>query len=503
MKVLFVSPEVTPLARTGGLGDVVGALPLALCNAGLDIRILCPLHRGALKGLESKRLEGSLRIKIGARRRSMRVVETRLPGTDVPVYLLEHKELYDRSGLYAGPRGDYPDNAERALVLCRSALELPTITNWHPDVYHAHDWMAAALPACQHLEEDFSDQLAFSGSEIALACHDRLRAPNDEATFTALQGDLEVVCAEAFPDARVVATDASDDALAVAAIYRRPIPVQPMKAVAALIIVGAVTPAEAMASGLIIGTVLLVLAVTGAITRIARLVPPSVIMGVQLGVGAQLALLGLSHVQQEPLFGGAALALLLLLFLTSYRHLGSLAVVVTAASALLMTGNAPALSAGGGLYLPDMAFPTMADFQAALTTTALPQLALTLSNAVLATSAIAAEFFPEDKDRISPKRLALSTGALNLLLSPLGALPMCHGSGGLIAQHRFGARGWGAPALFGAFCLILGLGFGPQARDILMLVPLGVLSLGAIFAGMLWYAPFFGDEDRDDRPPLH
>jgi len=105
MKVLFVSPEVTPLARTGGLGDVVGALPLALCNAGLDVRILCPLHRGALKGLESKRLEGSLRIKIGAKRRSMRVVETRLPGTDVPVYLLEHKELYDRPGLYAGPRG--------------------------------------------------------------------------------------------------------------------------------------------------------------------------------------------------------------------------------------------------------------------------------------------------------------------------------------------------------------------------------------------------------------
>ena len=269
-------------------------------------------------------------------------------------------------------------------------------------------------------------------------------------------------------------------ALAVAAVYRRPIPVQPMKAVAALIIVGAVTPAEAMASGLIIGAVLLILAVTGAITRIARLVPPSVIMGVQLGVGVQLVLLGLSHMQQEPLFGGAALALLLLLFLTPFRHLGSLAVVVTAASAFLMTGDAPPLTASAGLYMPVMAFPTVADFQAALTTTALPQLALTLSNAVLATSAIAAEFFPEDKDRLSPKRLALSTGVLNLVLSPMGALPMCHGSGGLIAQHRFGARGWGAPALFGAFCLTLGLGFGPQARDVLMLVPLG--AVGAIIA---------------------
>ena len=147
MKVLFVSPEVSPLARTGGLGDVVGALPSALRNTGLDIRILCPLHRGALKGLESKRLEGSLRFRVGSRRRSCRVVETCLPRTDVPVYLLEHKGLFNRPGLYAGPRGDYQDNAERSLVLCRAALELQVVTGWSPDVYHAHDWMAAALPA--------------------------------------------------------------------------------------------------------------------------------------------------------------------------------------------------------------------------------------------------------------------------------------------------------------------------------------------------------------------
>ena len=231
-------------------------------------------------------------------------------------------------------------------------------------------------------------------------------------------------------------------ALAVALVYRRPIPIQPMKAVAALIIVGAVTPAQAMASGLIIGGVLVALALTGIITRIARLVPNSVIMGVQLGVGAQLALLGFQHVWEEPLFGGAALALLLLLFLTPYRHLGSLVVVVTAA---------------------------------------LPQLALTLSNAVLATSAIAAEYFPEDaKARTSPRRLALSTGVLNVVLAPFGALPMCHGSGGLIAQYGFGARTWGAPLLFGLFCLLLGIGFGPQARDLLMLVPVG--AVGAILA---------------------
>ncbi len=270
-------------------------------------------------------------------------------------------------------------------------------------------------------------------------------------------------------------------ALAVALVYRRPIPIQPMKAVAALIIIGAVTPAQAMASGLIIGGVLVVLAVTGIITRIARLVPNSVIMGVQLGVGAQLALLGFQHVSDEPLFGGAALALLLLLFLTPYRHLGSLVVVVTAAAAFLMTGGTGFAVTGPGLHFPLPAFPTVADFQAALTTTALPQLALTLSNAVLATSAIAAEYFPDDaKERTSPRRLALSTGILNVVLAPFGALPMCHGSGGLIAQYRFGARTWVAPALFGLFCLTLGIGFGPQARDVLMLVPVG--AVGAILA---------------------
>ncbi len=269
-------------------------------------------------------------------------------------------------------------------------------------------------------------------------------------------------------------------ALIVALVYRRPIPIQPMKAVAALIIVGALTPAQAMASGVIIGGVLLILALSGVVSRIARLVPMSVIMGIQFGVGAQLALLGGQLVFDQPLFGGAALALLLLLFLTPYRHLGSFVVVVTAAMAFLLSGDAPQASFGLGLHLPAVAFPALSDFQVALTTAALPQLALTLSNAVLATSAIAGDYFPEDKARLSPRNLSLSTGVLNLVLAPFGALPMCHGSGGLIAQYRFGARVWGAPLLFGVFCLGLGLGFGPQARDILMLIPIG--AVGAILA---------------------
>ncbi len=148
MKVLFVSPEVTPLARTGGLGDVVGALPPALKAVGVDVRIICPLHRGSLDGLKSKRIAGQLRIRIGERLCFARLVETCLPGTDVTVYLIEHKGFFDRPDIYAGSKGDFPDNAERSFVICRAAIDLPRLIGWRPDVYHAHDWMAAALPAC-------------------------------------------------------------------------------------------------------------------------------------------------------------------------------------------------------------------------------------------------------------------------------------------------------------------------------------------------------------------
>jgi starch synthase len=126
----------------------VGALPPALKEAGVDVRVICPLHRGSLDGLQSKRISGQLSIRIGDRLCFPRLVETRLPGTDVPVYLIEHKGFFDRPDIYAGPKGDFPDNAERSFVICRSAIDLSRLVGWTPDVYHAHDWMAAALPAC-------------------------------------------------------------------------------------------------------------------------------------------------------------------------------------------------------------------------------------------------------------------------------------------------------------------------------------------------------------------
>ncbi|MCB2101871.1 MAG: putative sulfate/molybdate transporter, partial [Rhodobacterales bacterium] len=271
-------------------------------------------------------------------------------------------------------------------------------------------------------------------------------------------------------------------ALAVAAVYRRPMPVQPMKAVSALVIVGALGAGQAMATGLILGVLLLALAAAGAIGRLARVLPESVILGIQAGVGLHLALLGARLATEGPLYGLPALAALVLLSITPLRSFAALAVVAAATAVALGTAGAVTWPAPG-LHLPVPAWPAWPDYQVAALTAVVPQLALTVTNAVLATAAIAGDYFPADRARLGPGRLAAGTGILNLVLAPLGALPMCHGAGGLVVQHRFGARSWGAPAIFGGLCLVLGLGFGDGARTLLALVPLGAVGALLLVAG--------------------
>lgn len=284
-------------------------------------------------------------------------------------------------------------------------------------------------------------------------------------------------------DATGVLTGFGVFALAIAVFYRRPVPVQPMKAVAALAIVGALSPAEMMATGLIVGAVLLVLAAGGVIGRLTRLVPGTVIAGVQLGVGAQLAMIGFEHIVDDPAVGLAAFAVLAALYFTRFRAFACILVFVAAAAVSL--GMSPGQLGGVAFSwsLPALSFPALADFETALLIAVLPQLALTFSNAVIATSAIAADYFPDDKEKLGPNRLAASTGVLNLALAPIGAMPMCHGSGGLVAQYGFGARTWVAPALFGTLCLGLGVAFGPGAMAILAVLPLSALGAMLAIAG--------------------
>jgi MFS superfamily sulfate permease-like transporter len=269
-------------------------------------------------------------------------------------------------------------------------------------------------------------------------------------------------------------------ALCVALIYRRPIPVQPMKAVAAIVIAGHLDAATVAATGVLLGLVLLTLYALGVINELARRIPQSVLSGVQLGIGLTLTWAGLRLVQSEWLMGGITLLLLTILQQTKLRAFTVFFVIIgTSCWSLFMADvNLPVLHPGW--HWPPLITFDWDDLKRSSTTILLPQLILTLTNAVVVTAAIAGELFPRDAARISPNRLALSTGALNLILAPFGAFPMCHGAGGLVVQHQFGARTGLAPAIFGLSCLTLGFMLGSDALKLLQLLPLA--SVGALLA---------------------
>lgn len=114
----------------------------------------------------------------------------------------------------------------------------------------------------------------------------------------------------------------------------------------------------------------------------------------------------------------------------------------------------------------------------------LPQIALTLTNAVLLTALLSADYFPQSRDRITARNLALSSGSLNAVLTPFGAIPMCHGAGGLAAHYAMGARTGLAPIVFGLACILLAMIAGPSAMAWLKMVPGEVVAALLAFAGV-------------------
>src|SRR5690554_3050663 len=225
--------------------------------------------------------------------------------------------------------------------------------------------------------------------------------------------------------------------IATGLYYRLPIPVQPMKAVAALLLTTQVSHESLVASGILIGAIMLLLGVSGWINRVARLVPGSILSGLQLGLGLLLAGMSLGLMATSWLAG---LATLLVLVFILWRLPAWPATLIGLAVSLAV--GAVTGSPGLSLAMPDsVAFhwpelPGLSDWQQGFSVLALPQLALTLTNAILLTALLAGDYFGEQAHRASPARLSLTTGLANLCLVPFGALPMCHGAGGLAAHYR-------------------------------------------------------------------
>ncbi len=152
LRVLFVSAEVTPFARTGGLGDVIGALPPVLAKYGCDVRIVMPLYQSVrAQSFPLKLVIEDLSVPLVFGDRSVRVWQGALPQKDgaeiVPVYFIEQEEYFGRPGLYGDASVEYGDNAFRFIFFCRAVLALMGRLEWFPQIIHCHDWHTGLVPA--------------------------------------------------------------------------------------------------------------------------------------------------------------------------------------------------------------------------------------------------------------------------------------------------------------------------------------------------------------------
>jgi starch synthase len=169
LRVLVISSEVEPFAKTGGLADVAGALPRALVELGHDVRVLMPKHRGVERHTPSLTSAiARVRVPLGDRSTEGALLEGRMAG-GIPIYFLAHDHYYDRPALYGTGDGDYADNCERFIFFCRGALEAVRTLGWTPQVIHANDWQTGLVPV--YLETLYKDDPALGGIGTLFTIH--------------------------------------------------------------------------------------------------------------------------------------------------------------------------------------------------------------------------------------------------------------------------------------------------------------------------------------------
>jgi len=264
-------------------------------------------------------------------------------------------------------------------------------------------------------------------------------------------------------------------------------PVQPLKAMAALVISQSVSGPILYGAGLAVGVTMLVLSLTGLVDWLARVVPKSVVRGIQFGLGVQLATLALKNYVQADGARGYWLAgvafMLMILFLGNRRYPAALFVILLGVIyAFVFKLNIPTIVQGTGFSLPKLHIPAWSDVVTGFLVLALPQIPLSLSNSVLATNQIAEDLFPER--HLSVRQISLTYSLMNLINPFFSGIPTCHGSGGMVGHYGFGGRTGGSVIIYGLLYLTLGLFFRRGFDNVVGVFPLSILGVLLLFEGL-------------------
>lgn len=269
--------------------------------------------------------------------------------------------------------------------------------------------------------------------------------------------------------------------------YGIPMPVQPLKAMAALVIAQKLSGNVLFGGGLAIGVIMLVLTVTGLIQWLARVVPKTVVRGIQCGLGLQLMLLALKNYVQDDGTVGYVLAgiafVLTLLLMGNRRWPAALFVIALGAGyAFCFKVDFAALGHGIGFTLPQLHTPSLQDCLTGLVVLAIPQIPLSLGNSILATRQVAEDFFPSRP--LTVRGISFTYSLMNLLNPFFGGIPTCHGSGGIAGHYAFGARTGGSVVIYGSFYLFVGLFFSGSFAEIIQVFPKPILGVLLLFEGL-------------------
>lgn len=296
-------------------------------------------------------------------------------------------------------------------------------------------------------------------------------------------------------------------ALVTGLYFRTPMSVQPMKAIATVAVTQPqmVTPGAIFASALVTGVFWLGMGVSGAVSWLAALTSRPVVRGIILGLGLSFILEGVTFMNQGPLV--AIPAVVLTFFLLGLPRVPAI-LLLLAYGAVAALSLDPTLVQALGSLGPSFRWPTLhlpsVSWQEVITgalVLAVPQMALTLGNAVIATADEHNALFPHR--RISVRLLALDHGLMNLVAAPLGGVPMCRGAGGIAGHVRFGARTGGALVILGALLLVGALFFADSAATVFRLFPVPVLGVILFFGGIELAVGFNGETfSRSERTVL-
>lgn len=269
--------------------------------------------------------------------------------------------------------------------------------------------------------------------------------------------------------------------------YGIPMPVQPLKAMAILMISQKLPGNVLYGAGLSIGMVMLVLTSTGILLWIVKVIPKSAVRGIQFGLGLNLAMMAVKDYALSGGITGYVLAglgfILTIVFIGNKKFPPAIFVVLLgAAYACFFSVDFTGLFRGFGAHLPVFNVPKEADILTGFLLLAVPQLALSISNSVIATKRTVEDLFPEKA--LTVNKIGWTYSLMNLISPFFSGIPTCHGAGGIAGHYNFGGRTGGSVVIYGSLFVVVGLFFSGGFAEFVKFFPMPILGVILLFEAL-------------------